>query len=227
MIPGLSSVIAGIGGGFRFIGISTAKGTSGVCSLPVGCLPGDIAVFFDGAFDGGGGTISSAIPAGWTTITAHFVDYGSDSTRANTSRKVLTAGDISAGSVTGLSTANTMNSSVKFLIVFRAISGYSAISNNTWTSSSSTTRPGRSQDVVPGAEAQPIVVFGFLYSRYSNTTIASSNSYDATYTMFDDIGGQISGGLLAYKIYNSGPVTHNLSSNDSDVMVTGYIRMIP
>src|SRR5690606_1099117 len=80
--------------------LASATGNVGGVSFPAGVAAGDLAIFIDHASSNGSTPASVAIPSGWTRV-------GSDVTGGTASRtrrarllvKVLTSGDISAGSL--------------------------------------------------------------------------------------------------------------------------------
>ena len=181
---------------FTFQTSSTATGSShnGVVSLPSGSAAGDLVIAF--VWGGGFGNRNISAPSGWTTISTVSFDNGND-VEVLWCYKVLTSGDVSAGSVDFAASAIDYFSAV--MLRFEPSAAIATITPQGQTAQNITGNPTAQTQNANASGADTVLVFGGV-SRYGAGSVVFNAS---TSPAFD---GQVaaSDNRAGYAIYNPG-----------------------
>lgn len=197
---------------FTFIDFS--QSTSSGISLPTGAAAGDFAIYCDYA-QGFGSRPSLVTPSGWTNL-INNTDIGDN--RSAVFRKVLTSGDVSAGSITG------MDGSIfdtKVMLLFRPSKAIATTTDSTWTAAGGDGNL-TSQSIAASGQPAPLIAVGFACTAFGGGSINP-------FTWTDAYDAQVGTGQMvaAYKIYNTSPASHTIDIDDEgggNFLTGGYSR---
>lgn len=200
---------------FQYIGFS--ESVTDALSLPTGAATGDFAVYCEYA-QGLGSRPSLVTPSGWTNL-VNNTDIGNN--RSAVFRKVLTAGDVSAGSITGM--ADDFYGA-KLMLLFRPNSTIVTTTDSTWTSAGGDGNLS-SQSIAASGQTPPLLAIGFACVGGGATVdpFSWSPAYDALVTPVDSANSMRG----AYKIYNAAPASHTIDMDDEgggNFLTGGYSR---
>ena len=105
-----------------YIGFSSS--TTATISIPAGAQPGDLAILHDGAYSTIYSIPAATIPANWSSLVNTTATLGHEGMRSIISVRSLSSADISAGSVTGMTGANSQG---KIMFLYRPNNPTSAL----------------------------------------------------------------------------------------------------
>lgn len=186
------------------VATSTSAASSSI-SLPTGSQEGDLCIFCETSTDGDASAPSADSPSGWTAIApSEIIQGAAPSARLSNWYKVLTAADISAGSVTGM---NGNAADFKHMMTFRSDRPIRSVDVVDFDTQVTTGNPS-SQTVTP--TAVPCVVMGNVRAAQGGTTGTSG-------TLADD-GTEVTAGTnfrTKYLIQNDTPTSKTYDTGDS------------
>ena len=229
MFPGLKAIPAlngagstgsGAGGALTFSFVASATSEDSTITIPASAIAGDFAILFDAA-EGQGASISSVVPAGWTSIVDTFAASGSRSIRSLVSyRKLVAAG---GGSITGMNA----DGETKIMLVFRPSSSISSTVVSTWNAEMTSGDPA-SQTVSASGVATPLIVFAFATKGETGTALPAFTTETPAMTNVTKFGTAYDPEVrLGYTIYNSSPSNQSIDIGDNGAMnglQSGYVR---
>lgn len=180
-------------------------------SVPGSAGSGDIAVMFDWAV---GGTIAGGTPSGWT-VAQSVTGAGGE---AGVYYKVLVGGDVGA-TITGLTTATIRR---QIISVFRPDDDIDGVTTGSGGAFSGSTDPPN-QSVAASGQATPVLVVAGQGAS-GTVDMSSSPGFDG---VIDDPLDATPNSRFGYKIYNSSPANHTISSSltGSNALLSCYIRV--
>lgn len=201
-------------GSLSFVASGSSADVSTV-TIPGSSAAGDIAFLVDtgGGFSPGPVKV---VPSGWTEIAESTP--GSGGTRTVTSYKVLTAGDISSPSVTGMAKIASGDMD-KLMLVFRPDVPINTVAASTWNAPTSTNSNPPAQSVLASAGIAPLIVFGVLGSNNPALTFNASTLPALTVVTARYV-------VAGYKIYSASPADHVVDMDDLGSqlqMQSGYL----
>lgn len=180
--------------------VADGGSASSTTSLPSGSQAGDVCILFDFA-NNSSGTPTTVVPSGFTTISN--LDGGSTSRRI-LSAGILTAADITAGTLTGMSGTNYVH---KLVVGFRpdvAITSGSVGSANEEITNGNPTL----QTITASGGAAPLVVFAM---GCQNSGITMSGTLTSTGTQVTNLNSRL---RAYYHIYNTSPADLTVDMGD-------------
>lgn len=193
---------AGLGGGAPLFKTWTFRGQSGAAAtnttLPAGSAAGDVAVCFNWRYTSTGGP-TLAYPSGWTgAAQGSFTNVGTC-----VSYTILTSGDVSAGTVTGMTAGGggTIANDIH-LLVFQPSAAVTTVLCGDPEAAGLNLGGSPSWTI----DAPPVA--GFVCGMGASLTAAptfstESPTFTTMYTTTDMRTG--------YRIYNSAPAAHSLA----------------
>lgn len=157
------------------------KDTGSTFTYPVGTQAGDLAVILDAPSQVGTTVPTANIPTGYTQIGTTETNAVTPACRADNSYKVLTSGDISAGSATGMLVSGSSNRA--FMGIFRADNPINSVTVTGFQSQSTTGNPTLKNI---SSVAGPALIFG--QTRASAAVSGATGTYLSAATEFTNIG---------------------------------------
>lgn len=202
-----------------FTYVERSDSITDVLALPTGAQAGDWCVYAEFAFSFGG--VPSAVnPSGWDQ---RVNETDSANMRASVYSKVLDAGDISAGSITGM---NGDAQDLKLMMCFRPSEAIASETASTWTKQLAAGNPS-SQVIAASGSALPLIAVAFASTSVGAAPdpFSWTPSYDALVTP----AGAGSGNYMlgAYKIVSSSPADITIDMDDEgsgNFLAGGYSR---
>lgn len=174
-------------------------------AYPAGTQAGDLAIYYDHPWSASGVTFSSVTPTSpggsWTSIGGTNVN-SADSTGSHMWYRVLTASDISNGSVTGRSAGSTTNLA-KSLAVFRKSTG-SIVTVTLGGTALVDTGTDNAAVITTSAAAQSSIVLALMLVTGSGGSTVTYVPSAALYSQFqifsatNDIAGNVSSSANAH-----------------------------
>jgi hypothetical protein len=199
-----------------FVGSTTSSSAS--ISLHGSAVAGDLAVLIDAAW----GNTAPAEVNPWSQSFIVSGGSGSSFSKAIINHRVLTAGDITAGSATGMND----DRDVKILLIFTPDNPITTVTPASWDGEITAVNPSIT-DPTASSGAVPLVVIGMGVDGDTATAPAWVNeipTFDATITAT----GSSIGMSVGYKIYNSSPADHNIDIGDVgavNMLAGGYLSV--
>lgn len=184
-------------------------------TIPGSAVAGDIAVLTDSGTGFAPGP-TKVVPSGWTEIAESTP--GSGGTRTVTSYKVLTAGDISSPSVTGMAKISSGDMD-KLMLVFRPDVPINTVVASTWNAPTSTNSDPPAQSVLASAGIAPLIVFGVIGNNGAPAFNASTLPA-LTVTVSRNVA-------VGYKAYSGSLADHVVDMSDLGSQLqlqSGYLR---
>jgi len=215
LVPAASIIVAPVTS-ISFSDSITSGTTDGQIGFPALAEPGDLAVaFFYASVNTG--SIPDVIPAGWDALAGTVRSPFGSTIRARHCYKMLTTGDISAGSITGI----TGSTEAKVMLTFRPNGFVSNIVASTWNAVTEGGDPA-SQSVTASGQPVPLIVFGVACATPGPAAFSTASpAFDATIIANDR-------NRVGYKVYNSSPANHTIDMNDlgaDNSLASGFIRV--
>lgn len=215
------NALAGFGGKARlpsltFSFVDFSESASNVLSVVPGVQAGDVAYLFEYGYSFSGRP-SLVPPSGWTNL----VDNAEvANVRAAVFRKILTAGDISAGSITGM---NGDLLDQKVMLAFRPSSTIGTMTDSTWAQKGTDGNPV-AQTIAGAGQPAPLLAVGFAcVAGGAPDPFSWTPAYDALIT-------PVTTAIFtraAYKTYNTSPADISVDMDDEgggNVLTCGYSR---
>ena len=189
-----------------FVGVTTAN-TGSTVAIHGSAVAGDLAILFDQSDTNATGVYSE--PTGFDVIASGE----SGAIAGGISAVVLTAGHITAGTITGMSGAGAIS---KALVIYRPDAPITNILFATPSVEYTTGNPA-AQNIAASGGAVPLVAVAMAANR-SGTSSFSTNSPALTTTAINDL-------IAGYLHYNSSPSDHSVDMNDLGVngLLSNYI----
>ena len=184
--------------------------------FPAAAQSGDLAVafFYASVITG---SLPDVIPAGWTGIAGVSRTFLDQTRRSRHCCKVLTAEDISAGSITGISGSTE----AKVMLTFRPNGPISNIIASTWNVEATAANPA-AQTVTASGQSVPLIVFGAAGAIQTGAAFSTASpAFDATVLANSRL-------RVGYKVYNASPANHTIDMNDlgsDNQLASGFIRV--
>jgi hypothetical protein len=194
----------------------TSGTTDGQIGFPALAEPGDLAVafFYASVITG---SLPDVIPAGWTGLAGVSRTVSATTRRSRHCCKILTAEDISAGSITGI----TGSTEAKVMLTFRPDTAINDVTVSTWNAESTAADPA-SQTVTASGQSAPLIVFGVACAVQTGAAFSTASpAFDATVIAN-------SRNRVGYKVYNASPANHTIDMNDlgsDNSLASGFIRV--
>jgi hypothetical protein len=217
----LYPIIGAVGGSppttLTFVG-STTSSTSSI-SLHGSAAAGDLAILIDAAW----GDTEPAEVNPWTQSFLEYTAIGASSRgKFIINHRVLTAGDITAGSATGMND----DRDVKIMLIFHPDNPITTVTPASWDGHVTSNAPSVAT-IASGSGAVPLVVIGMAVDGDTATAPAfsvASPAFDAQVTATGDVCGM----RVGYKVYNSSPANHDVDMADAgavNMLGGGYLSV--
>lgn len=197
--------------------IDFSESISSALSLPAGAQAGDFAVYAEWSLSFSGRP-SAVTPSGWSQL-VNNADVSN--LRCCVYRKVLTSGDVSAGSITGMDGDLT---DFKIMLLFRPSKTIATTTDSTWTQQATDGNPS-AQNIAGNGQAAPLLAVAFAAVAAGGTInpFSWSPAYDALITPANGANTM----RATYKIYNTAPADISIDIDDEgggNFLTGGYSR---
>lgn len=201
-----------VGGGIELTVVGSNASAIDTVPLPVGSAAGDLAVLFDLSL---GGSPAFVTPSGFTAVVSDT--WTAETALARISYGILSASDITAGVITGMTAGNVER---KTIVAFRPSDAITSVVASTPNTYNGATDPPN-QTVSASGQPIPLIVIGCQGEDFGTLDMASSPAFDGV----QDVGVQNRLGWAVHNLPTSDHVISATGSGAARALYSFYLRV--